>query len=160
MRILVALAFLASTAWADEMDVRAPEKRARAEVTTLLEDKAAAWNRGDLERFAAAYADDAVLVSPAGLTRGRDEILARYRKRYPDEAARGTLSFEILDVRYATSPKDATRRKTATPPPVRGVTVLAKWKLARDEAPAEGHTLLVFLPKERGGWVIAQDASF
>ena len=61
----------------------------------MLQTQAAAWNRGDLEAFCSVYAADAAFASPSGLTRGRDAVLARYRTKYPDAAARGTLSFAI-----------------------------------------------------------------
>ena len=32
------------------------------------------------------------------ITKGRAEVLARYKKRYPDAAARGTLTLEPLDL--------------------------------------------------------------
>ena len=64
----------------------------------LLETQAAAWNRGDLEAFCSVYAEDALFLTAFGLTKGRAEVLARYRARYPDAAARGTLSFEVLSV--------------------------------------------------------------
>ena len=52
---------------------------ARLEVEARLGAQRDAWNRGDLDGFCADYADDAVFLSPSGLTRGRAEVLARYR---------------------------------------------------------------------------------
>ena len=69
-----------------------------AEARALLEAQAAAWNRGDLDAFCAVYAEDALFATAFGLTKGRAEVLARYRTRYPDADARGTLSFEVLSV--------------------------------------------------------------
>lgn len=126
----------------------AAEAVAAEEVRSLLLRQAEAWNRGDLEAFTAFYADDAVFLSTSGVTRGRDEVLARYRRRYPDRAAMGRLSFEVLDLRLAEG------RKAAT--------VAARWHLAYPEETREdasGLTLLVLLPREKGGWMIVQDAS-
>ncbi len=64
---------------------------AREQIATLLEKQATDWNRGDLAAFTAVYDEDAVFVSPTGVTRGRAAVLDRYRKRYPDQAAMGTL---------------------------------------------------------------------
>ena len=47
------------------------------EVLSLLDRQASAWNRGDMEAFCSAYADDAVFLAPSGGTRGRSEVLAR-----------------------------------------------------------------------------------
>ncbi len=65
----------------------------------FLNDQAKAWNRGDLEAFVASYADDATFITPGGVTHGRDQVLARYKSRYPDKAAMGTLTFEFIEVR-------------------------------------------------------------
>ena len=57
------------------------------EVLALLDRQAAAWSRGDLDAFCSIYADDAVFLSPSGVTKGRAEVLARYKKKYPTPAA-------------------------------------------------------------------------
>ena len=111
---------------------RVPAATATAkEARTLLETQAAAWNRGDLEAFCSVYADDALFVTAFGVTKGRAEVLARYEARYPDAAARGTLSFEMLSVdvlapgaveegRARRSPSSpAGRSPTPTSPPPR-----------------------------------------
>ena len=67
-----------------------PDAALQAELTR----QAGAWNRGDLDAFCAFYADDAVFISPSGVTRGRQAVLDRYKKRYPTPAAMGTLSLE------------------------------------------------------------------
>ena len=56
---------------------------ARAELVSVLQTQAAAWNRGDLEAFCSVYAANAAFASPSGLTRGRDAVLARYRDKVP-----------------------------------------------------------------------------
>jgi peptidoglycan-N-acetylglucosamine deacetylase len=144
---------------------------ARAGVTRLLEIQAAAWNRGDLEAFCAVYAEDAAYVAPTGLIRGRDAVLARYRQRYPDETARGTLSFEIVEVRPADGLEPDPYGGIA-PGGVHSVSLVAKWRLAYAGKPdAAGFTLLVFRPRlvrpgatnvapdEAPAWEIIQDAS-
>jgi uncharacterized protein (TIGR02246 family) len=124
-------------------------------VRTLLVTQSAAWNRGDLEAFTAVYAEDAAFLSPTGLTRGRQQVLARYRKRYPDRKAMGTLSLNVVETR----PFQA----NAGPPcQVPGLSVAARWKLAYpgqpDKKTAEGLTLLVL--RHRGKtWEIVEDAS-
>ena len=144
---------------------------ASAGATRLLETQAAAWNRGDLEAFTALYADDAAFASPNGLTRGRDAVLARYRQKYPDAAARGTLSFEIVEVRPADGLEPDPYGGTA-PSAVHSVSLLAKWRLAYIGKPeASGLTLIVLRPRRAGPgatnfapedapqWEIVQDAS-
>ncbi len=122
----------------------------RAEIRSLLDADAAAWNRGDLDAFCSNYAEDALFVTPSGLTRGRRTVLDRYRAKYPDKAAMGTLHLEIVDLREAprTDPKIAA-----------AVTVAARWTLSYPDRPvASGWTLIVF-HKIGARWLIVQDAS-
>lgn len=120
-----------------------------AEIKKLLATQAAAWNRGDVAAFCAVYVEDALFLTPTGMTRGRREVLARYQKRYPDAAARGTLSFEVLEVRVM--PPAAKTPASAS--------VAARWKLSYADKPeASGLTLLVLVPAG-GSWKILQDAS-
>ncbi len=112
-------------------------------VQQLLLAQAKAWNAGDLKGFCSAYASDAVFVSPNGVTKGRDAVLARYQKRYVDQKAMGTLSFEFVETRI--------KGDTAS--------LVAKWILTFPDKPtASGHTLLV-LHKTTTSWEIVQDAS-
>ncbi|MDQ1348840.1 MAG: hypothetical protein QG573_2216 [Acidobacteriota bacterium] len=116
----------------------------RAELSALLAAQAADWSRGDVEAFASIYADDATFVAPTGMTQGRAALVERYRRRYPDRAAMGTLALEVLEVR---------------PGGESVASVVARWTLAYPDKPAvSGLTLLVFhrLP---AGWRIVQDAS-
>jgi peptidoglycan/xylan/chitin deacetylase (PgdA/CDA1 family) len=133
-------------------------EEAQEEVETLLDVQAAAWNRGDLEAFCSVYADDAVFLSTTGLHVGRQGILERYRKRYADRAAMGTLSFQVLDFRPA-SGIDSSLLGDARPSGVHGAALAARWTLEYpDREDATGLTLLV-LRRVGGGWQIVQDAS-
>jgi uncharacterized protein (TIGR02246 family) len=117
-----------------------PDAALQAELTR----QAGAWNRGDLDAFCAFYADDAVFISPSGVTRGRQAVLDRYKKRYPTPAAMGTLSLEAIDTRLFGQ---------------EGATAMARWTLSYpDKPPATGLTLVV-LRREGRGWRILQDAS-
>lgn len=132
--------------------------KALEEVRKLIETQTAAWNRGDLDAFTAAYAEDAAFLSPTGLTRGRNEVLARYRKRYPDGKAMGTLRLEPIEMRPAVG-TEFTLVGGAKPSRVHGVSVAARWELSYpDKEPASGLTLIVFR-RGRDGWEIVQDAS-
>jgi uncharacterized protein (TIGR02246 family) len=122
-----------------------------AQAEAVLRTQSKAWNRGDLEAFTAVYAADATFLSPSGLTRGRQEVLARYRRRYPDAKAMGRLSLEVVEMRAV--PDEG---------PVLGISLAARWKLSYpgqpDRKTAEGLTLLV-LRRAHGSWEIIQDAS-
>jgi uncharacterized protein (TIGR02246 family) len=130
----------------------------RAAVTGLLERQSAAWSRGDLETFCSGYAEDAVFVSPSGLTRGRQAVLERYRKRYSTPADMGTLTLEPVELREAWG-EEVTAFGDAVPSRIHAVSMVARWTLHRADGSAPtGLTLLVFQP--RGDrWLIVQDAS-
>ncbi len=125
------------------LDTGAAEAARAESAKQFLTEQAAAWNKGDLDAFCASYADDATFLTPTGLTKGRDQVLARYKKRYPDKAAMGTLSFEFLDARVAPG----------------AVSVMAKWTLSYPNKPsASGGTLVVLQPRGTS-WMVVQDAS-
>jgi uncharacterized protein (TIGR02246 family) len=116
---------------------------AQEEILNLVAAQTAAWNRGDLKAFVSAYAPDAVFVTPTGVTKGRDQVLARYQKKYPDTKAMGQLALEPVDVR---AQEDA-------------VSVAAKWTLSYPDKPAAtGHTVIVFM-QVTNEWRIVHDAS-
>jgi peptidoglycan-N-acetylglucosamine deacetylase len=132
--------------------------RAREQIQQLLDRQSADWTRGDLAAFTSAYADDAVFVSPKGVSRGREALLARYRDSYPDARAMGTLKLEVHELRPMWGP-EVTPLGDATPGNVHAATVVARWSLRREGQPeASGHTLLV-LQRGADGWRIVQDAS-
>ncbi len=132
--------------------------KAREQVANLLETQAAAWNRGDLAAFCAVYDEDAVFVTPSGLTRGRQAVLDRYQAHYPTHDAMGALTLEPLEVREAWG-NEATLLGDAVPSRVHGVSVVARWTLRMgDGSQRTGLTLLV-LHRRDGRWVIVQDAS-
>jgi uncharacterized protein (TIGR02246 family) len=126
---------------------------AAAEIRALIAEQVAAWNRGDLEAFTAAYDDDALFVSPSGITRGRDEVLARYRKRYPDRRAMGHLTIDVEELRLNEAGGGCESR---------GARVLGRWTLLREGETAgtapTGPTLIVFERRD-GRWRIVEDAS-
>ncbi len=129
-----------------------------AEIKQALDAQAAAWNRGDLEAFTAIYAEDASFVSPSGTVRGRQAVLDRYRKRYPDRAAMGILTLEIQEVRIL-SGEEFTFFGDTVVGRVQGASVVARWTLSYEgKPPATGSTLLVLRPRG-DGWEIVQDAS-
>jgi uncharacterized protein (TIGR02246 family) len=133
-------------------------EKAREDVLQLLRTQAEAWSRGDLETFCRVYAEDAVFISPSGMTQGRQEVLERYRKRYSTPAAMGTLALEPLEVREAWG-TEVSLLGDAVPSRVHGVSVVARWTIAKsDGTTATGLTLLV-LHRKSGSWQIVQDAS-
>lgn len=134
---------------------------AREAVETLLTEQSAAWNRGDLEAFCSAYSDDATFVSPSGTSQGRAMILDRYRAKYPDASAMGTLTLDVVEGRAAGGP-EVSMLGDAMPSRIHSYSVAARWTLAYPAGAARetksGMTLLV-LHREGSVWKIVQDAS-
>ena len=117
---------------------------AAAEIRTLLADQAAAWNRGDLPGFMAAYWNDPALTFYAGdaPTKGWRETRDRYFKRYQAEGKEmGRLTFDLHAVETL-GPEHAW---------VRG-----GWQLKLKAGPAGGLFTLV-LRKLPVGWRIVHD---
>ena len=154
-RFVSALVFYGVTA--GSVSAGAPVARVPApsavatEARTLLETQAAAWNGGDLDAFCAVYADDALFLTAFGLTKGRAEVLARYKARYPDAAARGTLSFEVLSV-------DVLAPGASKKPP-EAIAVVARWRISHADRPAAEGLTLLNLVRSPAGWRIVHDAS-
>ena len=121
----------------------AAQDNAKAQVEQTLVDQASAWNRGDVEGFMEGYAKIPTLrfASDATITHGWQETLDRYKKRYPDRAAMGTLTFTDLDTTIL-APDAAL--------------VFGRWSLKRDQGAPNGLFTLL-LRKTDAGWRIVAD---
>src|ERR1700755_1530482 len=74
--------------------------KAQSDIRKVMDDQAAAWNRGDVEGFMQGYwkSEQMVFVSGNNVARGWQAALARYRKNYDSKAKMGTLSFTDLEI--------------------------------------------------------------
>jgi peptidoglycan/xylan/chitin deacetylase (PgdA/CDA1 family)/ketosteroid isomerase-like protein len=142
----------------DRLGTLRRDEEAREGVRRLLNAQAEAWSRGDVEAFCSVYAEDAAFVSASGLTSGRQQVVERYRRRYPDREAMGTLALDLLEMRTAWG-TEVSLLGDAVPSRIHSVSVVARWTLRRaGQADASGLTLIVLRP-HREGWQIVQDAS-
>jgi uncharacterized protein (TIGR02246 family) len=112
-------------------------------IQALLDQQAAAWNRGDIQAFMAGYerSEQLLFTSGANIRRGFDATLAKYQKSYVDAKAMGHLTFTLLDVR-AIGPQ--------------GTVALGEWKLTETPREAEGIFTLVLVQSPEG-WRIVHD---
>lgn len=122
-----------------------PEEQA---VVAAMDDSAAGWNAGDMDRFMAIYsaAPDTSFVTKDGLLRGKAAMIECYRARYDfsDAVKRGTLSFQTLDFRLL----DPTH-----------ALYIGRYTLTyADGRKQSGPTSLVFA-REASGWRIIADHS-
>ena len=135
------------------------EEEAVEEVAALIEAQARAWSEGDIEGFVSVYAEGCTFLSPDGVTVGRQQVLERYLRSYPDAGAMGDLTLEVIEARPAVQQTQGLWGTVQTRQ-VGGVSVAARWTLSYPDRPARsGLTLIVFRPSG-DGWEIVQDASF
>jgi uncharacterized protein (TIGR02246 family) len=115
-----------------------------ADIKKVMDDQAAAWNKGDLVGFMAGYwnSKELTFVSGKDVTLGWQETLDRYKKRYQaDGKEMGKLAFADVEVRELA-------------PGVALVT--GKWELTLTRETVGGRYSLVFR-KLADGWRIVHD---
>ena len=135
--VLILVLFVAVQSFAQKTD--------EEKIRSILAAQTVAWNRGDAEGFMQGYwkSDSLLFIGKSGVTHGWQQTLANYKKGYPDTAAMGKLSFDILSVKQL-SPDYAF--------------VVGKWMLKRTKGDLSGHYTLLFR-KIKGQWVIVADHS-
>jgi uncharacterized protein (TIGR02246 family) len=116
-----------------------------AEIRNLLTRQTEAWNRGDIDGFMQTYwqNDSLMFVGKDAVTWGWKNTLEHYKKAYPDKAAMGQLSFDIVQVKKL-SPEY--------------FFVVGKWRLKRQAGNLSGHYNLL-IKKINGEWKIITDHS-
>ena len=116
------------------------------EILALLDRQVTAWNSGDIETFMAeGYLPSPELSFYSGdsITRGFDEVLARYRQRYLSEGAEmGQLTFADLTAELL-GPDTAL---------VRG-----RWRLDLSDGKTPNGLFSLILRRTTSGWRIAHD---
>jgi ketosteroid isomerase-like protein len=120
-----------------------PEAAAKHQIEQTLSAQADAWNRGDIDAFMEGYAKIPGLrfASGANVTYGWEQTLANYKKRYPDRAAMGMLTFSDLDITVL-SPDSAL--------------VFGRWRLKTEKGVPNGLFTLLWR-KTDAGWRIVAD---
>lgn len=123
----------------------APAPSPTAAIEAAMKDSAAGWDSGDLQRFVAVYAPDAIFVGGDGVVRGKDAIAARFAKSFTGGGnTRGKLTFEPV----------AWRTLSAV-----HTLYVARWTLTpADGKPQSGMTSLLF-ERRKEGWRIISDHS-
>ncbi|MCX8019796.1 MAG: DUF4440 domain-containing protein [Chitinophagaceae bacterium] len=121
------------------------QKKNEQQIRLLLENQVEAWNRGDKEGFMKGYweNDSLMFIGKNGITYGYNQVLANYKKSYPDTAAMGKLTFSGLTL------------KRLSP---RYYFVAGRWHLKRSIGDAGGHFSLL-LRKSGKRWLIVADHS-
>jgi len=115
----------------------------KTDIVAVMDEQAAAWNRGDVEAFMRGYwnSKDLVFVSGDGVTYGWQPTLDRYKKNYNSREKMGSLKFSDLQIDVIS--KDA-------------AVVLGSWALTRAGDNPKGKFTLIFR-KFSDGWRIVHD---
>ncbi len=118
--------------------------RSAAAIRKVMNDQAAAWNRGDLDGFMSIgywRSDKLTFVSGDRVTRGWQQTLDNYKKGYPTREKMGVLTFSDIEVTMLG--KDF-------------AVVLGSWALKREKDEPHGKFTLTFR-KLKEGWRIIID---
>ncbi|MFD0748627.1 YybH family protein [Mucilaginibacter calamicampi] len=111
-------------------------------IIAVMNKQMAAWNSGDLEGFMQGYwKSDSLLFVSSKPTHGWQATLNNYKRGYPDKAAMGKLSFDIIKV-------DVLDDKNAF--------VYGAWHLKREKDNPGGYFTLLF-KKIKGEWKVVVD---
>jgi ketosteroid isomerase-like protein len=135
--LLIAILFVAGKLFAQSKD--------EAAVRNVLATQNAAWNRGDVDAFMVGYwhHDSLMFIGKSGATYGWQNTLNNYKKNYPDTAAMGNLTFNLISVKRLSK---------------KYYRVVGKWHLKRTIGDVGGHFTLLF-EKIKREWVIVEDHS-
>ena len=136
-RILLVFSVLAFA-----LTISAQSDKEAAAIRKVMDDQAAAWNRGDIEGFMQGYwkSEKLTFVS-SQVTRGWQQTLDRYKKSYDSREKMGTLTFSDLEITVLS--KDA-------------AVVLGSWSLNRANDQPGGKFTLIFR-KFKEGWRVVHD---
>lgn len=112
-------------------------------ILKVLNTQQTEWNKGDIDGFMQTYwkSDSLLFVGKTAPTYGWQATLNHYKKRYPDRAAMGILTFNIMKVQLL-DPENAF--------------VLGAWHLKRKKDAPGGYFTLWFR-KIKGQWKIVVD---
>ncbi|MEA2163065.1 MAG: hypothetical protein QOK37_1192 [Thermoanaerobaculia bacterium] len=113
-------------------------------IRRVLDEQAAAWNRGDIDAYMAGYAkSETTMFVGTEVTRGWTKVRDRYKAKYDSRAKMGTLVFSDIDLRPFGSDD---------------VIVTGAWKLTRENDTPQGRFTLIFHHRPEG-WRIVYDHS-
>ena len=95
MKIILSLflSYFSVLCFAQNNDVTAIKK--------ILTDQTIQWNNGNLDQFMKGYweNDSLQFIGKSGPVYGYNNALNNYKKGYPDTAAMGKLSFDVISVK-------------------------------------------------------------
>lgn len=138
--IFIFIIFLGLTA---NVFAQSNDEKTKAAIRKVMDEQAAAWNRGDIEGFMQGYwnSPQMTFVSGDNVSRGWQAALDRYKKNYDTKEKMGVLTFSDLEINVLS--KDA-------------AVVLGNWALQREKDNPKGKFTLIFR-KFKDGWRVVHD---
>jgi ketosteroid isomerase-like protein len=121
------------------------DDKTKEAIRVVIDAQAAAWNRGDVEGYMNGYdrSPNTEFVGGDSITRGWQQVLDHYKKKYDTREKMGLLTFSDLEINVVS--KDA-------------ALVLGRWRLKRANDEPHGTFTLLFR-KTKAGWRIVHDHS-
>ena len=135
--VVLYLAWLGSSGAESETSERA--------IRSVMENQQAAWNRGDIDAFMSGYeASESTTFVGATVTRGYQQVLENYHRRYPTKEKMGKLAFSEIQV---------------MPLGANYASVIGKWHLDRQPGAGgnAGGIFTLLFRKTGAGWKIILD---
>ena len=101
------------------------------------------WNNGDIPAFMEVYwkSENLQFIGANGVTKGWQQTLDNYKRRYPDRDAMGQLTFGIVSMEKLSK---------------KSVFLVGTWDLKRKNDAPGGYFILIW-KKIKGQWVITAD---
>jgi hypothetical protein len=114
-----------------------------AQIRAALMQQQADWNKGDIPAFMELYwkSDQLQFIGATGVTKGWQQTLDGYKRRYPDRDAMGQLTFGIVSMEKLSK---------------KSVFLVGTWYLKRKNDAPGGYFILIW-KKIQGKWVITAD---
>ena len=109
-------------------------------IRNVMSKQVEAWNKGDINAFMQTYwkSDSLMFIGSTTPVYGWQTTLEHYKKRYPDTATMGKLSFNLINLKPLSSEY---------------YFVTGEWHLKRSAGNIGGYFTLLFR-KINGNWVI------
>lgn len=113
------------------------------QIRTALMQQQDDWNKGDIPAFMEAYwkSEELQFIGASGVTKGWQQTLDGYHRRYPNRDAMGQLTFGIVSMEKLSK---------------KSVFLVGTWDLKRKSDAPGGYFILIW-KKIQGKWVITAD---
>ena len=113
---------------------------------SVLDKQAEYWNNGDIEGFMQTYwkSDELLFLGKDGYTKGWQETLDNYHRRYPNRQAMGQLKFTLDEVHKRSG---------------KVISIIGQYHLERDGLDNLDGYFMLLMQKVKGEWMIVADST-